>query len=236
MALKNNLFLLAFFSTQIALAENYCEEVDYIQSSMPMMSAYTGPESLLNEKEKQDPLALQKLASQSGQHGHSELGYRYLARLFGYDGEFREDTNIKDELAKKNYPLEVGLLEAWDKWVVNAKKRLTVPLGPVDEIPEKAGPDIFFEDVADQLKYTKCIQDEIGTSLCEKYINDGRELGPGDRVSFGLHGNSKICKVVHAPWRLEQEKLLNNAHIVKGDPKNISGAASSTGKKSNTAK
>lgn len=163
---------------------------------------------LVNAEEAGDPEAARKLASQPGPYGHSELGFRYLSRLFGYPGEFKGKAQVEEWLMEKeirNHGTQSGLGALWDHWVVNPAKRLSVPRGRVNEIPANAGPEIFFRSRLDQFNYGRCISTQLQVMACQNSLGD-QLLGAGDRVYFGGAGSQIRCKVSKNPYGFEAKR------------------------------
>ncbi len=179
-----------------------CEEPAYTVRSLPQLPGITGKMNpLLSAEEAKDPEAGRSLAAQPGPYGHSELGFRYLARLFGYPGDFQGGQPAVErwvaEQEVNNYLENKGLKQVWEKWVVNAPKRLSVPVGPVRRIPADANPDIFFKNIYEKASLGRCISFDLAELQCENhlgYVN----LKKGHVVYFGKPGGRAPCK---AHWK-----------------------------------
>lgn len=159
---------------------------------------------LLTDREKTDPAAGRKLASEPGPYGHSELGFRYLSRIFGFEGDFGGDSQraVETWLADRSYKNgenDSGALAAWEHWVVEPKKRLSVPRGSLNKISPNAGPEVFFADTADKADFQNCVQNDLSLRACKSFLGD-REPEAGDRVYFGNPGTSAACKLVRNPY------------------------------------
>lgn len=207
--------VLVLLQSQPARAEEYpayCGEPDFaIKTVTPKITAEKL--SLLNPEESLDPEIGRKLATKPGPYGHSELGFRYLSRLFGYPGNFGDRKKVEDWLADEeiqNFEQKKGLKKAWDQWVTNPVKRLSVPLGPVEKIPQDANASVFFRDRWDQANHARCVSRQIALQLCENYLGD-RKPEQGDRVYYA--GNFPTqCKLVRNPFGYEaarKKELLN---------------------------
>jgi hypothetical protein len=163
---------------------------------------------LLNPKEEADPEAGRRLASAPGPYGHSELGFRYLARLFGYKGKFGGQKEVEGWIAdklKNDYIRNQGLAEAWDHWVANPVKRFSVPEGYVTDIPAGAGSEIFFQDAIDQANFSHCVLLTLRIQACYNYLGD-RHPQEGDRVYLGNPGSPAACKLVRNPYGYEARR------------------------------
>ena len=208
---------------------SYCPEPVFSirNDRMPASEALNLP--LVSEQEAADPEIGRKLATTPGPYGHSELGFRYLARLFGYKGKFGGKDEVEGWLAEQersDYRAKRGLHQAWEQWVVSPAKRLSVPAGPVSSIPARAGPEIFFRDGADQGSFDYCIAVRLKTMACENYLGD-RPPESGDRVKFAMNDAGIVpCRIVRNPYGYETRRLeiYNEKH---GGQNNASGISRS---------
>jgi hypothetical protein len=145
----------------------------------------------LNEKEllkKGESAAdLQRLALTPGPFGHSELGFRYLAKFFGYEGSSYDVNEIERDILRGEYftnDNRSGAFSLWKSWVVEPKKRLSVPSGDVSSLPNAYVTDVFFENTEDKAKFAKCLSDAMARSVCASSPNlYRRELMPNDRLT-----------------------------------------------------
>lgn len=182
--------------------DNLCEEPAYTVRTLPQRPGITGQmPPLLSAEEAKDPEAGRNLAAQPGPYGHSELGFRYLARLFGYPGDFSGGQPAVErwiaEEETNHYLENKGMRGVWEKWVVNAPKRLSVPVGPVSRIPANANPDIFFSNVYQKASLGRCISMDLAVLQCENYLGYVK-LKKGHVVYFGKPGGRAPCK---AHWK-----------------------------------
>lgn len=195
--------MLSLFSLLLIIAgaaahahdEPLCQEPGYKIKAPPVAQAPESVAALLNPEEAADAESGRKLVAKPGPYGHSEMGFRYLARLFGYPGEFRGREGVERWVAEQevNRPAENrGLRKLWDRWVVNAPKRLATPVGPVRKIPADGSPEVFFRDLYEKAEHTRCVQQEIATLRCENYLG-GRTLQSTDHVYFGRAGGRGFC-------------------------------------------
>lgn len=211
--MKILLVYIALVSATPAMAEEseepaYCEEPKFtIKNEKLTNEAQNLP--LVSPEEAKDPQIGRKLASEPGPYGHSELGFRYLSRLFGYPGKFGDKTAVENWLADqelKDYQNKKGLHEAWDQWVVNPAKRLSVPTGPVRDIAAAAGPEVFFRNRFDQNRFDRCISVQLKVMACENYLGD-RKIESGDRVYLAASSSSRGgCKLVRNPYGYEARR------------------------------
>jgi hypothetical protein len=189
----------------------YCGEPIFIIHGEPEAHDSPRDEEVLSTEENADPELAQSLAATPGPYGHSELGFRYLARLFGYPGKFTTREQVEKWLISQEaekYSQKKGLWKIWEHWVVNSKKRLAVPRGAVSELPRNGDPDMFFLDARDRATHAHCVKLEIATQLCENYYSR-RGLLELDVVFFpgSTKGAEKFgyCEVRVPPWRVAQE-------------------------------
>jgi hypothetical protein len=213
LAMKTVFIYIALVSASPAWSQEsedpvYCEEPKFaIKNERLSNEAQNLP--LVNPEEAKDPEIGRKLASEPGPYGHSELGFRYLSRLFGYTGDFGDKSKVENWIADqelKDYQNKKGLHEAWDQWVVNPVKRLSVPAGPVGKISALAGPDIFFQNRFDQNNFDRCISVQLKVMACENYLGD-RKIESGDRVYLAGSGSSRAgCKLVRNPYGFEARR------------------------------
>jgi hypothetical protein len=214
LAMKIFLVYIALLTATQAVAEEsenptYCEEPKFsIRNDRLDNEARNLP--LVSAEEAQDPQIGRKLASEPGPYGHSELGFRYLARLFGYTGGFGSKAEVENWLADqelKDYQNKKGLHDVWNEWVVNPAKRLSVPIGGVEAIPALAGPEIFFQNRFDQDSFDRCLAVRLKTMACENYLGD-RKIESGDRVYFAGGASSRAgCKLVRNPYGYEAKRI-----------------------------
>lgn len=192
-----NLLILFISTTASAEDPPNCAVPDF-KMRAPFVA--TSPEAiapLLNADEKGDPGAGRRLVAEPGPYGHSEMGFRYLARMFGYPEEFRGRERVERWIAEQevNRPAENrGLRKLWERWVVNAPKRLATPMGPVGQIPADGNPEIFFRDLYEKADHSSCVQLDIAKLRCENYLG-GRQIQSTDSVYFGRPGGRGYCAV-----------------------------------------
>jgi hypothetical protein len=219
---------------------HYCDEPIYIMRGEPETHESPRDEELLNAEEASDPDLAQSLAATPGPYGHSELGFRYLARVFGYPGKFTTREAVEAWLVTQEaegHARKKGLWEVWEHWVVNANKRLSVPRGAVNALPRNGDPDMFFIDNRDRMAHARCVKVEIATKLCENYYGRNRKMMENDVVHFA--GTNKgaekfgYCQVTLPPWRIAQEKRQAeewNKGVGKPEGAHLMGGDSSGGK------
>lgn len=190
--MKNSVLLLTALTAGAATwpapaLAKLCEEPAYKFRSLPRLPGLTAPlPGLLNEEEKGEEGAGRRLSIQPGPYGHSELGFRYLSRLFGYEGEFdgRPETVerwLAEEEVKKPQ-LNRGLRDRWNRWVVNAPRRLSVPVGPVRKIPNDTQGEALFKDLYEQDELNRCVAMDIAALRCEN--STGERLRAGHTVYY----------------------------------------------------
>lgn len=216
----SSLSILLLASATTAFADNaspeprppYCDEPIFIIHGEPEAHDSPRDEEVLSAEEAADPELAQMLAATPGPYGHSELGFRYLARLFGYQGNFATHEEVEAWLVTqeaKDHAHKKGLWKIWEHWVVNADKRLAVPRGAVSDLPRNGDPNMFFLDARDRATHARCVKLEIATRLCENYYAR-RELLEQDVVLFSgsAKGSEKFgyCEVRVPPWRVDEEK------------------------------
>jgi hypothetical protein len=222
------MLLLYFLATASFAADDtadrpkYCDEPEYLIRGEPEKHASPRDEDLLNPEEQADPALAQQLAASPGPYGHSELGFRYLARLFGYPGRFGSQKQIEDWIMlqeAQDPQMKKGLWQVWEHWVVNSPKRLSVPRGPVRELPLDGNPDMFFLDIRDRAAHARCLKVELSAQFCVNYLGRDRPLKPKDMVHYASTpaGADKFgyCTLTEPPWRIAQEKR-DNARAVNG--------------------
>jgi hypothetical protein len=203
------------FTGSLAFAEEseeepkYCDEPKFsIRNNQLVNPAMSLP--LVSAEESRDPEIGRKLASEPGPYGHSELGFRYLSRLFGYPGEFGDKSKVEEWLTDqeiKHYNSKRGLRAAWDQWVVNPAKRLAVPPGPVSKIPAMADVDVFFPNRLYQHDFERCVTVQLKVLSCENYLGD-RKIEPDDRVYLANSESARSsCKLVRNPYGYEARRL-----------------------------
>jgi hypothetical protein len=210
-AVKFICVLLLLIPGFVSAAEGkYCEPPVYqVRGRSLDIGKVIAPQALLNPEEVSDPEAGRKLASTPGPYGHSELGFRHLARLFGYPGKFGDKEKVEEWISLEeinNYQVKRGLRQIWQEWVVEGKKRLPVPTGAVAEIPANASAQIFFDDLADLTDHARCVGDALDKKYCENYVGQ-IWWSAEDRVSFGKPEKGKrVCAYYAGPVnRAKQE-------------------------------
>ena len=198
----------------------YCEEPNYIVRGEPEAHDSPRDEDVLNPEEAADPAIAQTLAATPGPYGHSELGFRYLARLFGYTGSFSSREKVEAWLSSQeaeHNAAKKGMWKLWEKWVVNPGKRLAVPRVAVSELPRYGDPDMFFLDSRDRAAHSKCLKTELAAQLCQNYEGRGRAFKDADMILYSASskGAEKFgyCQVRLANWRKAQEKHEMKAYL-----------------------
>ncbi|MGZ3652325.1 MAG: hypothetical protein ACXWR1_19550 [Bdellovibrionota bacterium] len=198
----------------------YCEEPAFIIRGEPENHADSPDEEVLTPEERADPALARQLAATPGPYGHSELGFRYLSRMFGYRGGFSERQKVEDWIVHQEaekHAFKKGLWEVWDHWVVNPSKRLGVPRGRLGRLPADGSPDMFFLDARDRYEYARCVKVELATRLCQNYNGRGREFQEKDVVLFSRSTrggeNYGYCQVRIPPWRRKLERHLEDEFL-----------------------
>ena len=211
-------FALLFVATALAAEDDseprpqYCEEPKVLIRGEPEKHDSPRDEDILNPEEKGNPELARRLAATPGPYGHSELGFRYLARLFGYPGRFGTKDMVEEWIVlqeAENRSLKQGLWELWEKWAIEGPKRLAVPQGKVRDLPEDANPNMFFLDLRDRLSHANCLKTQLAIQLCWNYSGRGRPFADRDVLLFpkSQKGAEKYayCQVRVPPWRKEIE-------------------------------
>lgn len=185
--------LLIVFSANAQEEPKFCEEPsNVILRNDPPDRSKIAP-SLLNPEEMTDSEAGRKLASTPGPYGHSELGFRYLARLFGYPHKFEGREKVEAWIAEQeinNRRQKNGLRKIWQKWVVKGEYRLSVPPGAIAQIPANANADIFFKDLYAKGDFSRCVNLEQSLLFCKNYAG-GSEFGSSESSAYA--GNKTVA-------------------------------------------
>ncbi|RZA05679.1 MAG: hypothetical protein EOP11_12285 [Proteobacteria bacterium] len=175
-----------------------CEEVPYQLRAYPILRGVATSLPSLLSKEEQATGAGKQISLTPGPYGHSELGFRYLSRLFGYEGDF---TGGKESVERwiteqeiKQPRLNHGLSAKWDHWVVNAPKRLGIPQGFVSRMPADGNPDILFAGLKERFEMESCVGMDIASLQCANYLGVP-SLKTGHMISFGKPGGRGVCSM-----------------------------------------
>lgn len=178
-------FSISIFSNS-ATAREYCEPSQQeIRNFVVRDPLVVDEVNLLKKGETQSDL--KRLALQPGPYGHSELGFRYLAKFFGYEGESYSVEDVESRILQSEYftsDNQKGAFEAWKAWVVEPKKRLSVPRGNSEDLPNKQVTNAFFDGLEDKAKFAKCLSDALAKSACSSVSHLYRnQFMPNDRLT-----------------------------------------------------
>lgn len=112
--------------------------------------------------------------------GHSYLGKKYLARLFGYDGNFKDET-MSDWIARESYQRQGGntLRAVWEKWYYEHPKKLQIPLYPHNPKLGPEDPRRLFHSQAEIYEYSQCVLQDVMKAKCEQRL--------GFKLDWNLH-------------------------------------------------
>jgi hypothetical protein len=220
------------------LRPRYCEEPAFLIRGEPERHESPRDEDVLNAEEMRNPELARALAARPGPYGHSELGFRYLARLFGYPGRFGKREDVEDWLVREehdHYAQKKGLWNLWDRWVVHAPKRLSVPRGRFSALPVNGNPRMFFLDERDRYAHSRCLKVALASQLCRNYEGRGRELAEKDVVLFPANSRGAerfgYCQVRVPAWRQAIESEEQRAYVERmtGGKVTDGGASSKSG-------
>ncbi len=212
------LLILAFFIPSAAQAdiiddqEDFCEPPKYTMKSMPSNGNGSSEQlKLLSDKERADPELAKAVFATPGGYGHSELGIRYLSRIFGYSADFNAGTKDKVELWLADQegnkdPAFAGMHKLWEKWVMDPEHRLEVPRGNFSALPADGDPKAFFSHPFAKMKYVACVRNDVAKLMCENSMNNGRKLEEGDAVYFAKSGGRAFCHVPVPAWKKQREQ------------------------------
>lgn len=207
------IFILFFSVTSVEAEDNpYCTENEQFIRNFVIRDPLA-----LNEKEllkKGETTAdLKTLALTPGPYGHSELGFRYLTKFFGYEGDSYDVEEIERDILSGEYftnDNRSGAFELWKNWVTQPKKRLSVPSGDVSNLPNSYVTDVFFKDTEDKAKFAKCLSDAMARSVCSSSPNLYRgEMMPYDRLTVSKSskdGRAHCLVTVSEGTRLLKER------------------------------
>jgi hypothetical protein len=178
------LFITSIFS--FADSNPYCTEGEqHIRNFVIKDPLALDEKSLLRKGESVSDL--KTLAIKPGPYGHSELGFRYLVKFFGYEGDSYEVEDIERWVLQGEYftnDNRSGTMELWKRWVVEPKKRLSVPVGDVSNLPNAYLTDLYFQGTEDKAKFAKCVSDSLAKATCSSAPNLYRgEMMPNDRLT-----------------------------------------------------
>jgi hypothetical protein len=182
------LFALALLSPLSSFAAGkFCDPPNYVvraPASLPDMEL----DSLLSRKERENPASLPALIQTPGPYGHSQLGFRFLARAFGYKGDTSEPDKVELWLAEREYkdPQYHGSLELWEKWVREPEYKLK---------PRNEGTSLisFFNKPGDALEYSACLATDLARNRCENYSS--KKIIEGARVYYGKESSRSPCAI-----------------------------------------
>lgn len=208
-----------FINSAAASEESFCPEPKYVMRSAAPMPK--GEElNLLTEEEKNDPKSAYRLSNTRGPYGHSELGYRFLARLFGYPGAFSSAREVEHWLEKRNARDHEyrGSTKIWEKWAKEERKRLRANSSSQFE-DFKDDPAVLFSDDREMYSYSECVSRDLAELRCENHI--GTTIKAGARVAF-VSGNGRgPCAVYHNGLLSERppasQERTTTYKSVKGD-------------------
>lgn len=165
---------------------NYCEPSQQEIRNFVLKDPLLMDESQLL-REGESMADLKRLALQPGPYGHSELGFRYLAKFFGYEGKSYDVRDVEAWILQGEYfttDNRKGAFDIWKDWVVEPKKRLSVPRGNSEDIPTKQVTHVFFDGLEDKAKFAKCLSDALAKSACSSQSHLYRnQLMPNDRIT-----------------------------------------------------
>lgn len=175
----------------------FCEPPDYLVRAPASLPSFE-LESLLTRQEKEKPGSLEELFRRPGPFGHSELGFRHLARVFGYKGSFGKASEVELWIVKREATdtLYRGSYALWKKWVSEPETALK-PRHPEVEFTS------FFTQPKDSVEFSSCLSTELSRLRCENYI--GRVIEPGTRVYYGNEKSRSPCSVHYIGGKLSGE-------------------------------
>lgn len=169
-----------------AVAKEYCDPSQQEIRNFAVRDPLVFDESNLLKK-GESPGDLKRLALQPGPYGHSELGFRYLAKFFGYEGESYSVEDVESTILQNEYfssDKQKGAFEAWNAWVVEPKKRLSFPRGNSEDLPKNQVTNAFFDGLEDKAKFAKCLSDAVAKSACSSAPHLYRnQFMPNDRLT-----------------------------------------------------
>ncbi len=166
----------------------FCDPPDYIVRA-PASLPESDLSSLLTKEELARPGAVSELLKKPGAFGHSELGFRYLARAFGYQGSWANPEKVELWVAEREYkdPYRFqGTMKLWEKWVSDAE----YPLVPVKEGDSL---HVFFKEPLEAQEFAGCLATDLARQTCENYST--RKILPGARVYFGKASSRSPCAI-----------------------------------------
>jgi hypothetical protein len=206
-------FGLAVFRPVAALGEqDFCPEPDYtVRAPAPLPDSDLS--TLLDEDERARPGAFVSLFEKPGPYGHNELGFRYLARAFGYPGPYRSRYDVETWLAEREAlnPEYRGTYALWKKWVREPVTRLRSQGAPRDHSVGS-----YFDDPVDSVQLGRCLATDLAKMRCENSI--GAPIEAGARVYYGRKTSRKPCAVHYNGNRLENELPDSMTAKAKYDP------------------
>jgi hypothetical protein len=208
------IFALIFLTSVSSFADSnpYCTESEqHIRNFVIKDPLALDEKSLLRNGESISDL--KTLAIQPGPYGHSELGFRYLVKFFGYEGDSYEVADIERWILQGEYftnDNRSGTLELWKRWVVEPKKRLSPPVGDVSNLPNAYLTDVYFQGTEDKAKFAKCLSDSLARAACSSAPNLYRgEMMPNDRLTVSKSskdGRAHCLVTVSEGTRLLKER------------------------------
>lgn len=147
--------------------------------------------------------------------GHSRLGHRFLARLFGYKGELKDGQEVEEWLLAEEMknPRMRGMMKLWEKW--NETSPLLLTVVDYDETKNLYDPSRLFSSPAEELEFTKCVAQEIAELKCANFSGN-RDLGDSmAQVYYSKDPDAQVfCEVrmQGTPiWRAGYEAAVNDA-------------------------
>lgn len=180
--------------------QEFCDDPGFVmRANAPLPEESLEP--LLSPRERAEPGAVERLFLAPGPYGHNELGFRYLARAFGYDGRNYDRHEVEAWLARRELedPEFRGTWELWVRWVrepgVVLRSRVK---------PGVARISSYFRDPLDATAYGACVSSELARLRCENYL--GKKLRPGARVYYAQKdSNRQPCRVHYNGGDLSEE-------------------------------
>lgn len=170
--------------------KEYCEDPGFVmRAKAPLPEEDLA--ALLNKEERADPRSFFRLFAKEGPYGHNELGFRYLARAFGYPGKDFERHAVERWLAEREYhdPEFKGTWELWVKWVREPRVVLRS-----HEKPGSARLASYFREPLDAMSYGGCVSADIARMRCENFL--GKKLRAGARVYYAQNeSNRQPCRI-----------------------------------------
>gem|GEM_PF-3869613 len=188
---------LLVLSTNAFAEGKFCEKPDYLVRAPASLPSFN-LDGLLTRQEKEKAGTLEELFKKPGPFGHSELGFRHLARVFGYQGDFAKPGEVdlwilKREATNSQFK---GSYNLWKKWVREPENALK-PRHPEPEFTS------FFAQPKDAVEFSSCLSTELSRLRCENYI--GRAIEPNSRVYYGNEKSRSPCSIHYMGGKLSKE-------------------------------